>query len=195
MFNRLSIFVLTLFFLTGCSDPISIEAEGPVSESRATMGASAQMSERSDMTIAEIALSINADTGEFSSLIAALSRVDLVGAVNGNRQLTVFAPTDAAFAALLAELGAGSLNDIDDATLTSVLLYHVVPGRRYSGSVLSAQQLNTLNGDKIEVNAADASIVDVNGREAGILVGAGLFDISAKNGVIHVIDKVVLPAL
>lgn len=195
MFKRISIFALALVLFTGCSDPVGLDAESPVAESRIDREFAPPKDERTKMTIADVAIAVNAQTGEFSSLIAALSRVNLVGAVDGNTLLTVFAPTDAAFAALLNELGASSLDDIDDATLTSVLLYHVVPGRWYSGRVLGANKLNTLNGDKLKVDAGDVSIIDVNGREANILVGAGLFDITARNGVIHVIDKVVLPGL
>lgn len=195
MMKRTSIFALALFVFVGCADPISVETEAPIAASRIDREFAPPKGDRTNQTIADIAIAVNAQSGEFSVLLAALTRANLVGAVDGKGLLTVFAPTDAAFAALLKELGANSLDDIDDATLTSVLLYHVVPGRYYSGRVLSSDNLNTLNGDKLKVDAGSAAIVDVNGRTSNILVGAGLFDITARNGVIHVIDKVVLPTL
>lgn len=195
MMKRISIFALALFVFVGCADPISVETEAPIAESRIDREFAPPKGDRTNQTIADIAIAVNAQSGEFSVLLAALTRANLVGAVDGKGLLTVFAPTDAAFGDLLKELGAKSLDDIDDATLTSVLLYHVVPGRYYSGRVLSSDKLNTLNGDKLKVDAGSAAIVDVNGRTSNILVGAGLFDITARNGVIHVIDKVVLPTL
>ncbi len=130
----------------------------------------------------------------FSILVDALSRVDLVGAVAADDvQYTVFAPTNDAFVALLGELGAASLDDIDDATLTAVLLYHVVEGRRFSNSVLRAKKLSTLNGGYIMVNRGTATLTDANGRDVNIVTAPGFFDIPASNGVVHVIDRVLLP--
>lgn len=142
----------------------------------------------SEPTIVEIALSVNAQTGEFSTLIAALSSAGLVDALNGRGQFTVFAPTDAAFAAL--GLNAGNIGSLDTATLTDILLYHVSRGRNFSDAVLDKQRIRMMNGDFtfVTVNADGAFIND-----SQLLAAAGLIDIAASNGVIHVIDAVLLP--
>jgi uncharacterized surface protein with fasciclin (FAS1) repeats len=134
-------------------------------------------------SIVDIALAVNAETGEFSTLIAALQAADLVGALDGNRHYTVFAPTDAAFAQL--ELSADNIGSLDKATLTNILLYHVTRGDRFSQSVVGAKQLRMLNGGFTTISTSGG--VTING--ANIVA----VDIDASNGVIHVIDQVLLP--
>ncbi len=184
----------------GCSDiagPDTLETSTVAAASAASRGQAAQTKSwaagQQDSDIVDIAAAVNEATGEFSVLIAAASRVGLIDALKADRQMTVFAPTDAAFIDLLGFLGASSLDDIDDETLTAVLLYHVVPGRRFSNSVLRARQLTTLNGAKIRVKRGAPTLIDGLGREANIVVQDGFFDIPASNGVIHVLDAVVLP--
>lgn len=135
-------------------------------------------------SIVDIALAVNADSGEFSTLIAAVVAADLVETLSGNRQFTVFAPTDAAFAEL--GLNAGTIGDLDKAELTDILLYHVAPGHRLSQSVVNAQQIRMLNKDFTHISTT----------EAGAFINDSMIvavDIEARNGVIHVIDKVLLP--
>ena len=127
----------------------------------------------SGQSIAEIA----ATNGNFDTLVAALTCTDLVGAVDGNRQLTVFAPTDTAFAN--AGFTADNICDVDEDVLSSILLYHVINGRRTSNSVLAAPSYNTLSGERL--------------TQGELILNAGLIDISARNGVVHVIDKVLFP--
>jgi uncharacterized surface protein with fasciclin (FAS1) repeats len=147
--------------------------------------AAAPVAARSGPTIVETAIAVNADSGEFSTLIAAVVATDLVGTLNGKRQFTVFAPTDAAFAKL--GLNAGNIaTALDTATLRSILLYHVAPGNRDSGSVLDASRIRTLNGGFIFPSVKSGAAY-VNGSQ---IVAA---DIRASNGVIHVIDTVLLP--
>jgi uncharacterized surface protein with fasciclin (FAS1) repeats len=141
-------------------------------------------------TIVDVALSVNASNGEFSTLIAALAAADLVGALDGKGQYTVFAPTDAAFAKL--GLNAGNIGTaFDKATLTKILLYHVAPGERFASDVVSSSKIRTLSKSflGVKVNADGAFLVDNLGREAKIVAT----DIDASNGVIHIIDTVVLP--
>lgn len=143
-----------------------------------------------DSSIVEIALAVNADTGEFSTLIAALVEADLVGALAGDGQYTVFAPTDAAFAAL--GLDAGNIGDLPTDALTDILLYHVTDGRRFSNSVVNANNskaIEMLNGGYIWTNP-DLSITA--GSSTANLVPS-LVNINASNGVIHVVDAVLLP--
>jgi len=144
-----------------------------------------------DATIVEIALQVNADMDEFNTLIAALAAADLVDALNDGGQFTVFAPTDAAFAELgLDETNVGSVSGLAD-----ILLYHVTDGRRFSNSVFNknnSKPIQMLHGDYVWSNPnLTISDGDVGTVDAGIV--DPLFDISAGNGVIHVIDQVLLP--
>ncbi len=101
----------------------------------------------------------------------------------------MFAPTNAAFVALLGELGATSLDDIDKDLLKAVLLYHVAEGRVYS-SDLSSGPVNTLGGS-FDLDLSTLTITDARGREAGLI--PTLLNVQATNGVVHVIDRVILP--
>jgi len=137
-------------------------------------------------TIVGAALAVNAQTGEFSQLIAAVQRAGLVDALNGNRQFTVFAPTDAAFDALFETLGVSGVDDIPVATLRTVLLHHVAPGERFSTDVLASTRIRML--DKSFTHPAIVNgVPTIDGAR---IVAA---DIDVSNGVIHVIDAVLLP--
>jgi len=141
-------------------------------------------------SIAEIAVGFTqAATPEFTQLVGAFSRASLVGAVSGgfDDNLTVFAPTDAAFAQLYIDLDVDGFEDIPLQTLTNVLLYHVVPARAFSQDLRDAAELPTLFGDEtLTVNLGDLQIDDAN-------LNVDLLNVHATNGVIHVIDKVMLP--
>ena len=122
--------------------------------------------------------------GDFDVLVAALEEVGLDDALSENRQLTVFAPTDDAFAALAEELDLDVEELLDLPDLADILLYHVTNGRRISQSVVRSPRLKMLNGDTVTVqetilNDGQAEIVET--------------DIKASNGVIHIIDGVLLP--
>lgn len=141
-------------------------------------------------SIAQIAIaSTTAAQPEFTQLVAALVRTNLAGALTGgfDDNLTVFAPTDAAFRNLYAALGVTSVDQIPLETLTSVLQYHVVPARAFSQDLRQGASLPTLlTGKNLTVNLSALKINDSG------LVPAAL-NIHATNGVIHVIDKVLLP--
>ena len=129
---------------------------------------------------------------DFSILVAALQKANLVDALaDEDAMLTVFAPTNQAFSDLLTELGASSLDDIDVATLTNILLYHVIDGKNNAADI-STGYFATLGsgpsaGSKLSFYV-DMSTTMINSR-AKITAT----DIAADNGVIHVIDKVILP--
>jgi uncharacterized surface protein with fasciclin (FAS1) repeats len=139
---------------------------------------------RAGPTIVETAVAVNADSGEFSTLIAAVVAADLVDTLNGNRQFTVFAPTDAAFAAL--GLNAGNIGALPKADLTNILLYHVTAGRKDAATVVGSDTIRMLNGGSITPSVVGGSAY-VN--DAEILA----VDIKTSNGIIHVIDAVLLP--
>jgi len=137
-------------------------------------------------TIVGTAVAVNAKTGEFSHLIEALVRTGLVDTLNGNRQFTVFAPTDAAFERLFTTLGVDGVDEIPVDTLRSVLLNHVATGQRFSGSVLASSRIRML-GKGFGIPSVRNGVPYID--EARI-VGA---DVDVSNGVIHVIDAVLLP--
>ena len=146
-----------------------------------------------DQSIAEIAI----DAG-FTELVAALFYVDEeLGAglvdlfLDGTDQFTVFAPTDEAFENLYDAQGYDGISDVPPEVVLDVLFYHVVEGRRAANSVVPPvrdRTITTLLGASFTVNS-DAVITDIAGQEAEIL----LPNISASNGIIHVIDTVLLP--
>ena len=128
-------------------------------------------------------------TSDFSILVEAVTAADLGATLSGPGPFTVFAPTNAAFASLLAELGVSKEALLaDKALLTKVLTYHVVPGRVLKADVPVGAAIATVQGDSFSVSPA-LSITDQRGRQARITTT----DVLASNGVIHVIDKVILP--
>ncbi|MEM8487252.1 MAG: fasciclin domain-containing protein [Bacteroidota bacterium] len=184
MIYRFSVLAFAFLFLVGCSDPISVDSEAPVAEQgRFTPPNPATK----NLTIAEIVVAQVDANGEFETLLAALAATDLVGAVSGRTIFTVFAPTDAAFAEL--GLNPHNVGDLDKDALSNILLYHVVPGRKVASIVLGSESLTAAQGGTLKVDADNVALIDANGGSAGI-VGV---DIAARNGIIHVIDSVVLP--
>jgi transforming growth factor-beta-induced protein len=156
-----------LFMLTGCEKK---EEMKPVS----------------DMTIAEYALSDN----NFSILVDALYKADLVNVLNSTANFTVFAPTNAAFNALFSELGISGIDELSKETLTPILLYHVL-GTEAKSSMITSGYYNTLSpaqGSYISLKVDVSSGVKLNKT-----TNVTKTDVDVKNGVIHVIDKVLLP--
>lgn len=132
----------------------------------------------------------SADPAEFTVLVDAVVAADLAGALSGSGPFTVFAPTDAAFAALLGELGVTKEQLLADKDLlTAVLTYHVVPGRVLKAQVPVGVAIPTLQGGSFTVDNA-LQITDGRDRRAAIVAT----DVLATNGVIHVIDNVILPS-
>lgn len=138
-----------------------------------------------DNSIVDVAIAVNEQTGDFDTLIAAVSCTDLVLPLDARGQYTVFAPTDAAF----AELGLNADNICDalptDA-LKNILTYHVAFGQREAADVVSSSQIRMLNGSFTSITVDDGGAF-IN--DAQIV----LTDVFATNGVIHVIDGVLLP--
>ncbi|MGB4925222.1 MAG: fasciclin domain-containing protein [Giesbergeria sp.] len=127
---------------------------------------------------------------DFSILVEAVAAAGLVETLQGTGPFTVFAPTNAAFAALLAELGVSKAALLaDKAMLTKVLTYHVLPSRVLKAEVPVGKPITTVQGQSFTINAS-LQITDQNARVAN-LVGTDVF---ASNGVIHVVDRVLLPA-
>ncbi len=164
-----SILFVAVALAVGIGSPVSVSAHS--------------YRHKSDMpNIVEKAVEINKATGEFSTLIAAVSCTDLVDKLqNERRRFTVFAPTDAAFAS--AGLNSGNVcTAFDKETLTNVLEYHVTRRALGSSEVLSRRKLYMLNGEKARIQNAT-----IDGQN---IVQT---DVKTSNGVIHVIDGVMLP--
>ncbi len=122
--------------------------------------------------------------GSFKTLAAALTEADLIGALKGKGPFTVFAPTDEAFAKLPKGTVESLLKPENRDILISILTYHVVPGELDAGEVLGSKTLTTLNGQRVDISKDDASIDGVSIVKT---------DIECSNGIIHVIDEVILP--
>lgn len=139
-----------------------------------------------EMSIAQYAASDN----NFSTLVSALTKADLAGTLDGNGNFTVFAPTNAAFNQLFSDLGVGGIDDIPAETLKSVLLYHVLGEEKKSG-MLQSGYYNTLSpayDGFMSLKVDLTSGVAIN--KSATVTSA---DVDLKNGVIHVIDKVLMP--
>jgi transforming growth factor-beta-induced protein len=132
-------------------------------------------------TVVDIALS----NSDFSILVAALQKADLVGALQGEGPFTVFAPTNAAFEKLLAALNISASDLLNQPDLAKVLLYHVVSGKVMSTDLSNGLEAATLNGEKVKFDLSSGVKVNQSGVTAA--------DIEAGNGVIHVIDTVLVP--
>ncbi|HAH15115.1 MAG: fasciclin domain-containing protein [Proteobacteria bacterium] len=122
--------------------------------------------------------------GSFNTLLAAVKEAGLVEALSGEGALTVFAPTDEAF----AKLGEETIRTVlaDKALLTKILTYHVVSGRVMAGDVVKLQTAPTLQGQDVRIS----TIGGVRINDAMVVTP----DIEASNGIIHIIDTVLIPA-
>ncbi len=149
------------------------------------------------MTIAEI---VAADDGEFDVLQSLLESYGLLGVFEGTDQYTVFAPTDAAFDALFAYLNDNGIV-LTDEQIVNTLLYHVTDGRRAANSVLPKKEgqmkmIQTLLGQSFKVDNTGMIYTASNGMSSIVTAEAGVtFNVSASNGIIHVIDAVLVPEL
>jgi uncharacterized surface protein with fasciclin (FAS1) repeats len=124
--------------------------------------------------------------GSFKTLAKALQAADLVDTLKGQGPFTVFAPTDDAF----AKLPAATLNDLlkpeNKKKLQRILIYHVVPGRVTSSDVVKLSTAKAVSGDAIDIKASGGTVIVDGARVVKT-------DVQASNGIIHVIDTVIMP--
>lgn len=135
------------------------------------------------MNIVETAVS----NGSFNTLVAAVKAAGLVETLSGTGPFTVFAPVDSAFSALPAGTVEGLVKPENKAQLTSILTYHVVAGKVMSSDLSDGMTAKTVNGQEITIHITDGKVM-VNGAQ---VVTA---DVETDNGVIHVIDQVIMPS-
>jgi uncharacterized surface protein with fasciclin (FAS1) repeats len=135
-----------------------------------------------DKTIVEVAVG----SDDFETLVAAVKAADLVETLSGKGPFTVFAPTDDAFGKLPEGTVAELVKPENKKKLTSILTYHVVAGKVMAEDVVKLKNAKTVQGQKIRIRVKDGKVM-IN--KANVVKA----DIPCKNGVIHVIDSVILP--
>lgn len=161
------------------AEPTATEA--PAAEPTATEAPAEESAEAALMDIVDTAV----NAGNFTTLVAAVQAAGLVDALKGEGPFTVFAPTDEAFAAIPQETLDALLAD-PSGDLTQILLYHVLSGAVMAEAVTDGLEADTLQGAKVKFSIVDGQPM-IN--EAKIIAT----DIAASNGVIHVIDAVIMP--
>ncbi|APH71038.1 fasciclin domain-containing protein [Aquibium oceanicum] len=127
------------------------------------------------------------EAGSFTTLVAAVQAAGLVDTLKGEGPFTVFAPTDEAFAALPEGTVENLLKPENKDQLTAILTYHVVPGKVMSSDLTDDMMAKTVQGGEIKIDLDNGVMVN----DATVVTA----DVSADNGVIHVIDKVIMPPM
>jgi uncharacterized surface protein with fasciclin (FAS1) repeats len=143
---------------------------------------SVKAEEMRDKDIVDVAVS----AGSFKTLVAAVQAAGLVDTLKGEGPLTVFAPTDEAFSKLPAGTVESLLMPENKDKLIAVLTYHVVPGKVTAGEVVNLSSAKTVNGRSLSIRTSDGKVMVDNAQVTAT-------DIMASNGIIHVIDTVVIP--
>jgi len=189
MLTLLSVFLAAMLLMAACSSaeptptvapqPTAVPTEEEPMEEE-PMEDEAMEEEMAEPTIVDLAVS----DGNFTTLVAALEAAGLVETLQGEGPFTVFAPTDEAFAALGEETISGLLADTE--TLSQILLYHVVSGEVLAADVIELESATTVNGEDVAISVEGESVM-VN--ESNVVTT----DLLGSNGVIHVIDAVLMP--
>ncbi len=180
-FVPLTLMLIFAVVLAACGGTVATPTAAPEPTEAAVVEPTEEMEEMAP-SIAEIA----AGDESFSTLVAALSAAGLVDTLAGEGSFTVFAPTNDAFAAL-PEGTVDALLEDPSGDLTQILLYHVVDGAAMASDVVGLDSVTTLQGEPVSIEVVDGNVI-LNGS---VMVTAT--DIEASNGVIHVIDAVLLP--
>lgn len=169
--------VVLMFGALGAAAVVSAEENAP-----ATVTAAKPVIESGQLDIVETA----AKAGEFKTLVAALRAAELVETLKGDGPFTVFAPTDEAFAKLPEGTVESLLEPENKAKLAAILTYHVVPGKVMAATASKLKSAETVNGQLIAISAQGEQ-VKINSAKVTKA------DIVCSNGVIHVIDTVLMP--
>lgn len=176
-----------LLLLGACSSGTTASTSAPAPMAPAASSPATTAAASADIVDTAVA------AGDFKTLAAAVTAAGLVDTLKGPGPFTVFAPTDAAF----TKLPAGTVEDLlkePKGQLTQILTYHVVPGKVLAADVvkLNGQEVTTVQGGKLKVTMSDGKVALVDA--AGNSVNVVTTDVMASNGVIHVIDGVLLPS-
>ena len=186
--KKLSIFFFSALLLFGCNtNEQATESTETMTDNTDMMATEDTMTTDDAMTAgSKDIVALASETPSLSTLVQALQAADLVGALQGAGPYTVFAPTNEAFAALPAGTLDNLLKPENKQQLADILKYHVVEGNVKSTDLTNNMSAKTLNGAdlKVMLNGSNVMINDANVTMA---------DVAASNGVVHVIDKVILP--
>ena len=176
MKTRLIAFMAIIALLVAACSSSDEDAATTTTEAPTETTAAEMMEE----TVVDVAIS-----NDFTTLVAAVQAAGLVETLQGDGPFTVFAPTDEAFAALPE----GTLDSLlaDPAALAEILTYHVVSGKVLAADVVGLDSATTVQGSDISIEVVDGGVV-LNGSSNVIAT-----DVEASNGVVHVIDSVILP--
>ena len=188
------VLIPTALAMAACSSDDSTNAGGQAGDT-ATAGSggssgTAGAAGSSDAGQEELVnLAATADAAkDFTTLLAAAEKAGLVDALKGDSDLTVLAPTDAAFATFLESQNL-TLDDLSQEQIADILKYHIIDGKVLAADVTKLKRVTSLNGSDIAIEVLDGKVV-LNGQST-----VSATDIMATNGVIHVIDAVLLPTL
>ena len=176
MLRKLS-FVFSMCVVLVAAAVVSAEERAPPK-----VTAAKPVIESAELDIVETA----AKNGEFKTLVAALQAADLTETLQGKGPFTVFAPTDAAFAKLPEGTVESLLEPENKAKLAAILTYHVVPGKVMAADAAKLKSAETVNGETIAISAQGKNVKINDAKVAAA-------DIVCTNGVIHVIDTVLMP--
>lgn len=182
MKKKINVIMIVMLMISMVQIPLLANAQG-----RLSMERNQQLEEGKEKTkdIVDIATS----DGRFKTLVSALKAADLVDTLKGEGPFTVFAPTDEAF----EKLPSGTLDELlkpeNKKTLADILGYHVIPGMVIAADAmkLDGKEVTTVSGNKVKFEVKNDSLY-INGAKVIVT------DIMAKNGVIHVIDTVIIPS-
>ena len=185
---------LTMLLAACADDDDAAESAETSEQTTETTMSDSSMADSGDEAPADDIVDTAVAAGDFTTLVSAVQAAGLEETLRGEGPYTVFAPTDDAF----AKLPAGTVETLlQDPTgdLTAILTYHVVPGKVMAADVagLDGQPVTTVNGATFTVNVGDDGSVTLTDA-AGNTVNVTTTDVEASNGVIHVIDSVLMPA-
>lgn len=180
------VFGAGLLWLQNDSDDSGTASQN-TQQTEQTQGEPAQQEQQPSSDIVELAVATN----DLSTLVTAVTAADLVATLQGDGPFTVLAPTNAAFVALPEGTLDSLLLPENKTQLADVLTYHVISGTVMSSDLTDGQVVETVQGAKLTVNITDDGVyfVDANGGKAMVATA----DVEASNGVVHIIDAVLLP--
>ncbi len=171
---------------TACGDDNDDVAETTKAPSQTTATETSEAPDPTDVELPGTVVDIAASNEDFSILVEAVTAAELGDALSGDGPVTVFAPTNDAFAAALGALGVTKEELLANENLGAILQYHVLSGKVLSTDLQPEQSVATLQGENVDIVVGDGGAT-INGANITAT------DLEAGNGVVHVIDQVILP--
>jgi len=178
----IAIALVTTAFLTSCNDAATSPVTTTDSTGEVTKDTATSPATEAPKDVVDIAIG----SPDHTTLVAAVTAAGLVETLKGAGPFTIFAPTNAAFSALPAGTVDGLLKPEKKADLTKILTYHVVAGAVKAADLTDGQKVKTLEGEELTVSIKDGKVM-INGANVTAA------DLTGSNGVVHVIDAVLMP--